>query len=192
MLAGLHLPMLSLPPAATASAFVGAMGALFLLGGPKAADKMNQGLTSVLMALFFGILGAGALQSDAGATLTQGGADWAALGPALPIVFLSLVYHDLVPVLVQFLAGDRKTVRWVLGTQGAVYDTKAARGSWQVAGDSCRVLGVCRCPWRQQLHWASVAVCCAAQAVSAVGWMSGRHCVGQQCLAEDVRHAQAP
>ena len=73
----------------------------------------------MLLGLFLVILAAGASEAGGGpgglpAALLHGPADWAALEPAVPIMFLALVYHDLVPVIVSYLGGDRKTIRWVL------------------------------------------------------------------------------
>eukprot|EP00887_Chlorella_sp_A99_P006995 scaffold2.g6995.t1 len=112
-LAGVGASLGGPPPAATAAAVVAGTAALFLVGGPKAADRLNQGLTSVLLGLFLGILVAGGLQADVGGALAAAPAHaaWGALSPALPIVFLSLVYHDLVPVLVKLLHGNRAALR---------------------------------------------------------------------------------
>lgn len=103
----------ALSPEATAAGFVAAAVAFMVCGGTRAADALNQGLTSLLLVLFVGILGAGAAQGgpDMPAALAAQPAAWAALAPAMPIVFLSLVYHDLVPVIVSYLGGDRGRVR---------------------------------------------------------------------------------
>jgi len=77
----------------------------------------------VLLALFAIILTAGLSQSSLPAALLSGGVgdsaglgpcNWGALEPALPIMFLALVYHDLIPVIVSYLNGDRSAIRWVL------------------------------------------------------------------------------
>lgn len=73
----------------------------------------------MLLALFAFILTAGASQSALPAALAAGPAglaalrpcDWGALEPAVPIMFLALVYHDLVPVIVSYLGGDRRAIR---------------------------------------------------------------------------------
>lgn len=49
-----------------------------------------QGLSSLLLALFGGILAAGVAQSDLPHALLAGHADWGALQPAVPIMFLAL------------------------------------------------------------------------------------------------------
>ncbi|EFN53483.1 hypothetical protein CHLNCDRAFT_136774 [Chlorella variabilis] len=100
-----------LPPLASSAAFVGAVGGMLYLGGTRAVDSLCQGLTSVLLLLFGVILTAGASQAGLPASLAAGAADWGALEPAVPIMFLALVYHDLVPVIVDYLGGDRRSIR---------------------------------------------------------------------------------
>lgn len=100
-----------IPPAATACIFVVAAGTLFLTGGNRAADSINQALTSVLLLLFGCILAAGLGQGNAVAAVSGGNVDWSAIEPAIPIVFLALVYHDLVPVICTYLRNDRDQVK---------------------------------------------------------------------------------
>lgn len=101
----------SLAPITSASLLCASIGSLFLLGGPNAADRFNQALTSALFAFFIGILGVGISQNDVVGTLATNPASWSHLSPAVPILFLSLVYHDLVPLICSYLGGDRKLVR---------------------------------------------------------------------------------
>lgn len=91
------------------------------LRSPPAATAPNpQGLTTVLLALFAFILTAGASHSALPAALAAGPAglaalrpcDWGALEPAVPIMFLALVYHDLVPVIVSYLGGAARSMPW--------------------------------------------------------------------------------
>lgn len=103
-----------LPPLLPAAAFVGGIGSLLYLGGTRTIDAINQGLTSVLLALFAVILCAGASQSSLPHSLLHGIADWGALQPVVPIIFLSLVFHDLTPVIVSYLGGDRARIRTAL------------------------------------------------------------------------------
>ncbi|KAL4427144.1 hypothetical protein ABPG77_001148 [Micractinium sp. CCAP 211/92] len=108
-----------LPPLVGSGLFCGAVGAFLYKEGTRTIDSLNQGLTSVLLALFAFILTAGASQSALPAALAAGPAglaalrpcDWGALEPAVPIMFLALVYHDLVPVIVSYLGGDRRAIR---------------------------------------------------------------------------------
>lgn len=108
-----------LPPLVGAGLFCGAVGGLLYKEGTRTIDSLNQGLTTVLLALFAFILTAGASHSALPAALAAGPAglaalrpcDWGALEPAVPIMFLALVYHDLVPVIVSYLGGDRRAIR---------------------------------------------------------------------------------
>eukprot|EP00890_Picochlorum_soloecismus_P002953 jgi/Picsp_1/3659/NSC_06496-R1_tyrosine-specific transport len=90
--------------------------ALFGIGGPSAPDKLNQGLTSVLMVFFLSMLGLGMSNTDLTGLLTNPVSieNWQALGPAIPIIFLSLVYHDLIPLICYYLDGDRARTRLAL------------------------------------------------------------------------------
>ena len=104
----------TLPPAVAGSVLCISIAGLFLIGGPDATDKTNQFLTSALLILFVGILGVGITQNDVVGSLASSPGSWTALSPSIPIIFLSLVYHDLVPVICSYLGGDRKLVRSAL------------------------------------------------------------------------------
>ena len=66
-------------------------------------------LTLSLMALFFGILYEGAIVTDFdNYNLIN---DASKLPEAIPVMFLSLVYHDLVPVICAYMNGDMKKIR---------------------------------------------------------------------------------
>ncbi|GAB4818997.1 hypothetical protein N2152v2_006043 [Parachlorella kessleri] len=109
----------ALPPAAAAPAFVGALGGLMYLGGNSTLDKVNQVLTSLILGLFLVILGSGLLQVDWAASAYPP-SNWTAAGKAIPIAFLALLYHDLVPVICAYLRHDRAAVRTVLLVGGLV------------------------------------------------------------------------
>lgn len=81
------------------------------------APHLPQGLTSVLLGLFVLILASGASQVDWPAAIAYTTSDWGAASKAVPIIFLSLVYHDLVPVICAYLGGDRAAVRWACGAK---------------------------------------------------------------------------
>jgi len=91
---------------------------LFGIGGPVVTDKLNQGLTSVLVAVFVSILVLGLAGTDLNMLGTGGGGDPVsslhALGPAIPIMFLSLVYHDLIPLICSYLGGNKAKIRQAL------------------------------------------------------------------------------
>jgi tyrosine-specific transport protein len=79
-----------------------------MLGGTAAAEKLNSGLTALLLLLFFGIIGNGAAQVDWQSAFTH--SDWTGAASCLPVMFLALVYHDLIPVVCQFLGFDRRRI----------------------------------------------------------------------------------
>lgn len=90
---------------------------LFGIGGPVVTDKLNQGLTSVLVAVFVSILVLGLAGTDLGLLFDPANdslTSLQALGPAIPIMFLSLVYHDLIPLICSYLGGDRAKIRQAL------------------------------------------------------------------------------
>ena len=95
-------------PELAAAAFVAGMGALMTVGGVKLADKMNQVLTLLLLWLFGLLVVGGAAQVDWPAVDWAG--DWTAAPGTVPVVFLALVYHDLLPVICSYLAGDMKKI----------------------------------------------------------------------------------
>lgn len=92
---------------------VAAVGTLLATGGPNAADGINRALTTALLILFVAIVaaGSGMVSLD---TLASQPTDWSSLSTAFPIVFLTLVYHDLIPVLCMLLGHDRPAVRTAL------------------------------------------------------------------------------
>ena len=68
----------------------------------------------MLLGLFLLILGSGAFLVDWPTALAHATSDWGAASKAVPIIFLSLVYHDLVPVICAYLGGDRARIRYRL------------------------------------------------------------------------------
>lgn len=87
----------------------------------------------MLLALFAVILTAGAAQSGLPTSLTHGAADWGALQPAVPIMFLALVYHDLIPVIVSYLGGDRRAIRCAACAHGRAAGLVGGRRALQLA-----------------------------------------------------------
>lgn len=90
---------------------------LFGIGGPVVTDKLNQGLTSILVAVFVSILVLGLAGTHVEMLFHSGNdpvSSLHALGPAIPIMFLSLVYHDLIPLICSYLGGDRRKIRQAL------------------------------------------------------------------------------
>jgi hypothetical protein len=108
-------------PGVAAAGFACGMGGLLSVGGVKLADKMNQGLTLILLGLFGVLLVGGAARADWSAADWSG--DWTAAPVTVPVVFLALVYHDLGPVICSYLAGDLEKIRRaiVLGSSAPLF-----------------------------------------------------------------------
>jgi len=104
-----------LTPEAGALLFTAAMGAT-LFGGTAAVDSANKAMTSALLIAYAVIVGVGGAQADWGGVLagTAAPPHWGAAAAAVPVVLLSLVYHDLVPVVCAQLRGDASSVRKAL------------------------------------------------------------------------------
>lgn len=100
-------------PAAGATAFVAATGAV-LFAGSGAVDAVNRAMTAGLLLLYGGIVAAGAAGGDADWASLVTSADWGAAPASIPVVLLALVYHDLVPVVCAQLRGNRRSVRTAL------------------------------------------------------------------------------
>ena len=96
-------------PRAASLGFAAAMGAALTGGGVALADKMNQALTATLLSLFGVLIAGGLTRADWSAADFAG--DWSCAPACVPVVFLALVYHDLVPVICAYLAGDVSKIR---------------------------------------------------------------------------------
>ena len=105
----LHMPV-SVGPAM----FTGLIGGGIAVGGSPGATRATSVLTAAMLAMFAAVVGQGALQVDWAHGLQH--ADWASAAPCLPVMFLALVYHDLIPVVCQLLGWDRRKVKAALLT----------------------------------------------------------------------------
>ena len=103
-------------PTLGATAFTAAIG-VTLAAGPAAVDAVNRVATGGLLTLFATIVGGGALHAHWPALAA---ADWSAAPAAVPVILLSLVFHDLVPVVVAQLRGDPVKVRTALLVGGGL------------------------------------------------------------------------
>ncbi|CAG9461482.1 unnamed protein product [Pedinophyceae sp. YPF-701] len=102
------------PAWASAAAFTGVLGTLVAAGGTEATERVNRLMTAALLLAFGGIIFELSTNGNAHWDAALSVADWSAAPAALPIVLLSLVYHDLIPVLVAYLGGDRGRIRTCL------------------------------------------------------------------------------
>eukprot|EP00241_Pyramimonas_parkeae_P001349 CAMPEP_0114261648 /NCGR_PEP_ID=MMETSP0058-20121206/21274_1 /TAXON_ID=36894 /ORGANISM="Pyramimonas parkeae, CCMP726" /LENGTH=540 /DNA_ID=CAMNT_0001377247 /DNA_START=294 /DNA_END=1916 /DNA_ORIENTATION=- len=91
-----------------AALFCLGMAVMLLKGGTKAADYVNRLLSVPLLLAFAYIAVSGGSVADF-STLSY--ADWDEAKSTVPVIFLCLVYHDLVPVLCSYLGGDIDRIR---------------------------------------------------------------------------------
>lgn len=71
--------------------------------------------------------------------------DWGAAGKAVPVIFLSLVYHDLVPVFCADLGGNRAAIRCACAPlEQAVYPAMISRVAADAGGQWLPVFGMAR------------------------------------------------
>jgi len=96
------------PSGAGAAAFTLALGLLCAAAPPAALDAANSLLLALLLVAFAALLAAAApgIQPEAFSV-----ADWTALPHALPVVALSFVYHNVVPLIVRTCRGHAPSVR---------------------------------------------------------------------------------
>jgi len=99
----------SMPASIASLVFTLGLGGLLWKGSEKTIDTTNRVFTSLLLFLFGGLLLGGSQFAHFGTLLQQ--QDWTQEWGALPVVFLALVYHDLVPVLCKQLGWDKRKIR---------------------------------------------------------------------------------
>lgn len=118
-----------LPTSVGSLGFIVAAIVFFLKGGSSGVDRLNQVCTSLLLILYAMIVTTGFREVDVISSLASETPNWSALPPALPIILLSLVYHDLVPVICSMLGGDRGSVRSAIVLGSLI--PLAMFGSWE-------------------------------------------------------------
>jgi tyrosine-specific transport protein len=95
-------------PAAAAAAFVAVLGSVCAAASADALDAANGALLAALL-LAFGALLAEATPGVQADALAQ--ADWSALPPALPVIALAFVHHNVVPRVVASCNGHVPSIR---------------------------------------------------------------------------------
>ena len=135
----------AIPSSLAATGFTMGMWGALSCGGVRLADAMNRGLTLTLLATFAALVAGGAASADWSAADWMG--DWSAAPETVPVVFLALVYHDLVPVVCGFLAGDVRKIRTsiLLGSSAPLlmflsWDAVALASAGDAAGDPLAAL----------------------------------------------------
>lgn len=99
-----------IPPAAAGTAFAAVMGGSIFVGSEQTTDQVNRAFTGALMALFL-LIGMDGFWETHGDLSHLAYADWSQAPACVPIAFLALVYHDLIPVVCSYLGGDRDKIR---------------------------------------------------------------------------------
>lgn len=83
-------------------------GGMMYLGREKFVEKLNNIFVAIVIASFLGLLLLGVGQVKSVQFSFQ---DWSALGSAASVMFVALFYHNVVPVVVTQLEGDRHKIR---------------------------------------------------------------------------------
>ena len=81
----------------------------FIRGGTQALEKTNRNLTGAMLMLFAAVVGWGFTHVPWELS-PLAHADTSDVSATLPIMFLSLVYHDLIPVVCHYLGFDRTRI----------------------------------------------------------------------------------
>ncbi|GAB0489102.1 hypothetical protein MMPV_000318 [Pyropia vietnamensis] len=99
-----------LPAWAGAPVFSTALGAFLFFASDGLVAQVNNSLVVATVVLFLALVGATAGHFQAHSLLT--GSHWAAVIPdAMPVLLVSLVFHNVVPFVCSLLEGDRTKIR---------------------------------------------------------------------------------
>lgn len=82
-------------------------GGMMYLGREKFVEKLNSAFVAIVIASFLGLLLLGVGQVKSVQLSFQ---NWSALGSAASVMFVALFYHNVVPVVVTQLEGDRSKI----------------------------------------------------------------------------------
>jgi tyrosine-specific transport protein len=112
----LGLENLNLPSGVPQASFAALCAAGLFSATPSMVEKVNNLFVLVLAGAFMGILGLGARTADFAALIDASNQHPEHTLDAFPIIFLSLVYHNIVPTVVNQLEGDRgKITKAIVG-----------------------------------------------------------------------------
>lgn len=97
-------------------AFAAVMGLSLFAASPAVVEKVNNGLVLGVAASFLSIVALGAGTADFGALIDSSNQHPEAVVSCFPILFLALVYQNVVPTVVEKLEGDRnKIIQAIIG-----------------------------------------------------------------------------
>jgi tyrosine-specific transport protein len=91
--------------------FAGTCGLGLFAASPALVEKANSLFVLILGVAFLGIVGLGAATADFSALIDPINQHPENVVDAFPIIFLSLVYQNVVPTVVKQLEGDRKKIK---------------------------------------------------------------------------------
>ena len=77
---------------------------------PSGVEALNNALVAGVVAAFLGIISLGAVTADLAALISPENQHPELLPNAFPVLFLSMVYHNVVPHVVTQLEGDRDKI----------------------------------------------------------------------------------
>jgi len=109
---------MGLPTGTPQAVFATTIGLGLYVATPATIEAANKVFVSVLAIVFLGIIGLGAGTADFQTLLDPVNQHPDKVVDALPIIFLSLVYHNVVPTVVNQLEGDRSKI-----TKAIIYGT---------------------------------------------------------------------
>lgn len=109
---------MGLPAGTPQAVFATIIGLGLYFAKPAAIEVANNVFVSILAVVFLGIIGLGAGTADFQALVAPVNQHPENVVDALPIIFLSLVFHNVVPTVVNQLEGDRSKI-----TKAIVYGT---------------------------------------------------------------------
>eukprot|EP00978_Attheya_sp_CCMP212_P016893 scaffold44591_cov54-Attheya_sp.AAC.6 len=91
--------------------FAGTAGSLIYFARPQMMEKINTFLVVAMMATFIAIVGIAAQTADFHSLIAPVNQHPDQVVNALPILFLSLLYQNVVPTVVKQLEGDRRKIQ---------------------------------------------------------------------------------
>lgn len=109
---------MGLPAGFPQAAFATTIGLGLFVAKPATIEAANNVFVSILAVVFLGIIGLGASTANFQSLIDPVNQHPEQVVDALPIIFLSLVYHNVVPTVVNQLEGDRSKI-----TKAILYGT---------------------------------------------------------------------
>ena len=106
----LGLDTLGVPNGVPQAVFAAAIAAGLYSAKPNTIEKANNVFVSILAVVFTGIIALGVGSADFHSLIEPSNQHPENVVNALPIIFLSLVYHNVVPTVVNQLEGDRSKI----------------------------------------------------------------------------------